>query len=83
MPLYRVINRETGETQEVEAPFAQTACEALGWMIGNCYVKPLKGGPLSGYTNRRQHINAKDETRAIARQHVLHPASAAEAKGWL
>ena len=30
---YRVMNRVTKEIYEVEAPYAQMACEKLGWMI--------------------------------------------------
>lgn len=47
MPRYRVTNRVTKETQEVEAPYAQVACERLGWMIGNCYVRCVREGPFS------------------------------------
>jgi len=56
MPLYRIKNRITGEVMEVEAPFAQTACEMAGWMIGDCYVQTLKEGPFtkSGKLKRRQ-----------------------------
>lgn len=47
MPRYRVTNRVTGETAEIEAPFAQDACEWLGWPIAMCYVKMLREGPFS------------------------------------
>ena len=47
VPRYRIENRITKEVVEVEAPFAQTACEKVGWAIGNCYVKLLKEGPFS------------------------------------
>ena len=47
MPEYRIENRVTKEIVKVEAPFAQTACEMVGWAIGDCYVKPLREGPFS------------------------------------
>lgn len=47
MPRYRVTNRITKETYEVEAPFAQDACERLGWLIRDCHVQLLREGPLS------------------------------------
>ena len=47
MPRYRVRNRITKETHEVEAPFAQDACERLNWMIGNCHVELLREGPYT------------------------------------
>ena len=47
MPRYRITNRVTGETAEVEAPYAQDACNRLGWMIGNCHVKLLREGPFT------------------------------------
>ena len=31
MPRYRVIHRETGETWEVEASFAEDARQVVGW----------------------------------------------------
>lgn len=47
MPRYRVTNRSTKETAEVEAPYAQDACQRLDWMIGDCYVKVLREGPFT------------------------------------
>jgi len=47
MPRYRIENRITKKIVEVEAPFAQTACEIVGWAIGNCYVKMLREGPFT------------------------------------
>ena len=41
MPRYLLQNRITKESRIVEAPFAQDACERVGWMIGDCYVKRL------------------------------------------
>ena len=38
LPRYRVIHRETGETWEVEAPFADDARRVVGWNVGTCRV---------------------------------------------
>lgn len=65
MPQYRVTNRITGEMDEIEAPFAQAACEMLNWLIGNCHVELLREGPftLSGWAMRRLHIAPENESR--------------------
>ena len=55
MPRYRVTNRVTKDAYEVEAPFAQTACDMLGWQIGNCHVQLLREGPFS---NLRVHLRS-------------------------
>lgn len=47
MPRYYVENRATGEAYEVEAPYAQDACERVKWMIGNCYIEVIREGPLT------------------------------------
>jgi len=52
MPTYRVTNRVTRERAEVEAPYAQTACERVGWMIGNCFVELIREGPYSDMGKR-------------------------------
>ncbi|MGQ9676554.1 MAG: hypothetical protein ACUVX1_12905 [Chloroflexota bacterium] len=39
--LYRVRHHLTGEEQTIGAESAQEACERLGWLIGNCYVRIL------------------------------------------
>ncbi len=38
---YKIMNRITHDTVEIEADSAQQACEVMGWMIGDCYVKCL------------------------------------------
>jgi len=62
---YRVTNNKTGEMEEIEAPYAQTACDILGWPIGDCNVTLLREGPfsLSGWAMRRLHITSEDEER--------------------
>ena len=47
MPCYRVTNRVSGEAYSVEAPYAQDACEALGWMIGDCHVHLVHESPFT------------------------------------
>lgn len=57
MPRYRVENRITKEVMEIEAPFAQAACEKAGWLIGNCYVKSLRKRP----SQKHQSPTREDE----------------------
>ena len=45
MPLYEIHNRVTKEMGRVECDNAQDACKALGWLIGDCYVRLLREGP--------------------------------------
>ena len=52
MPTYRITNRITKERAQVEAPFAQTACELLGWLIGHCHVELIREGPYSDMSKR-------------------------------
>jgi hypothetical protein len=40
---YQIGNRITGETKHVQAYSAQEACQKLGWLIGNCWVRRAKG----------------------------------------
>jgi len=55
MPRYRIENKITKEVVEVEAPFAQTACEKVGWSIGNCYIKLLKEGPFTNIKEKAKN----------------------------
>ena len=52
MPRYRIENRVTKEVVEVEAPFAQIACEMAGWVIGDCYTRLLREGPFTNIKER-------------------------------
>jgi len=47
MPLYLVTHRVTDEQARIEAPYAQDACNMLGWLIGDCHVKLLREGPFT------------------------------------
>jgi len=49
MPRYRVTHRATRRAFEVEAPFAQDACDQLGWLIGHCHVELLREGPYTHF----------------------------------
>ena len=62
MPRYRVRHRITGEEYEVEAPYAQDACERLGWMIGDCYVQLVREGPFTDITSRPQRTETKPKS---------------------
>ncbi len=61
MPLYRITNRITKETCQVEAPFAQDACERLGWVIGDCYVRLLKESPFTDLAAQPRCVEASHE----------------------
>jgi len=65
MPRYRVQNRITKEAYEVEAPFAQDACERLGWMIGDCFIELLREGPFSDITEPPQPIPNEPHQKLI------------------
>lgn len=69
MPRYRITNRVTKQVTEVEAPFAQDACDALGWPIGECHVRVVREGPYSDVSRRadlRTHANINDMSRRTA-----------------
>jgi len=59
VPRYRIENRVTKEVVELEAPFAQTACEMVGWAIGNCHVKLLREGPFTNIKEKSKASKAK------------------------
>ena len=39
MKLYRLMHRATGQFRDVEEASAQEACQAVGWLIGNTWVR--------------------------------------------
>jgi len=61
MPTYRITNRITKERAQVEAPFAQVACERLGWMIGHCHVELICESPYSDLSKRPLVIKPKQQ----------------------
>ena len=44
---YRVVHLDTGETWEVEAPFADDARRVVGWRIGACQITLVREAPLA------------------------------------
>lgn len=64
MSRYRITNRVSREGREVEAPHAQAACVACGWMIGECHVKLLREGPRDEAQERDQARPADEPRRA-------------------
>ena len=56
MPTYRITNRITKERAQVDAPFAQVACERLGWLIGNCHVELIREGPYSDIAKAPERV---------------------------
>jgi len=61
MPVYRVTNRITKETYEVEAPYAQNACEKVGWLIGDCHVQQLRETPFTDLSASPRRVEDKHE----------------------
>jgi len=61
MPLYQVTNKIMKETYQVEAPFAQDACERLGWMIDACSVELFKDSPFSSLSASPRPVVADHE----------------------
>ena len=41
---YRITNRVTNQTYEASAFSADEACQKLGWLIGDCYVREIGRG---------------------------------------
>jgi len=39
---YTIVNKVFNQEETIEADSAQEACDKLGWMIGNCWVKVVK-----------------------------------------
>lgn len=53
---YHILNRVTKEEVDIEAPSAQEACEKMGWMVGDCYVREIKE------KRENKPVLAQDET---------------------
>ena len=56
MPTYHVTHRATRETYELEAPYAQDACEALGGMVGDCHVHLVREAPFTDLSARPRRV---------------------------
>lgn len=39
MKWYRLMHRGTKQFRDIEAASAQEACQAAGWLIGDCWVR--------------------------------------------
>ncbi|NVM22983.1 MAG: hypothetical protein HWN68_14530 [Desulfobacterales bacterium] len=63
MPRYRVENKVTGDVYEVEAPYAQDACERLGWHIGFCHVKCIRDGPHTHLSQEPVKVSPGDSDK--------------------
>jgi len=59
---YRITNRITKEIQNIRALSAQEACEALGWLIGNCYVENRGASNSQRPIRRKQSIQKGKES---------------------
>jgi len=42
MKTYRVMHRETKDERTVDAKSAAEACQAMGWMPGECYIREVR-----------------------------------------
>lgn len=42
MKTYRVMHRETKDERTVDANCAAEACQAMGWMPGECYIREVR-----------------------------------------
>lgn len=42
MKTYRVMHRETKDERTVDAESAAEACQAMGWMPGECYIREVR-----------------------------------------
>jgi hypothetical protein len=50
--LYRLFHRVTKQFQDVEAESGQEACEKVGWLIGDVWVRVRTAGQYShGWSN--------------------------------
>ena len=47
MPRYQVVHRQTGETWEVEASYAEDARQVVGWPMDVCIVMIRHEGPFA------------------------------------
>jgi len=54
---YEVVHRPSQEKAFVEAESAQEACEAQGWMVGDCFVRSAKRGRASLSGSGSRHLN--------------------------
>ena len=70
MPRYRIHHRPSSGFREIEAPFAQEACNLAGWMIGDCHVEQIREGPLS-YLQQPEILTSTQKLRDLQTAHAL------------
>jgi len=70
MPRYRIKHRPSGGFREIEAPFAQEACNLAGWMIGNCHVDMVREGPTT-YPQQPEILTSTQQLRNLQTAHAL------------
>ena len=59
MKRYRLMNRKTKEFRDVDAPSAQEACEKVGWLIGDTWVREeTRGRYANGWKNITRRVAA-------------------------
>jgi hypothetical protein len=70
MPRYRIHHRPSSGFREIEAPFAQEACNLAGWMIGDCLVEQVREEPLS-YLQQPNILISTQQLRDLQTAHAL------------
>jgi len=59
MKCYRMYHRTLRKFQDVRANSAQEACETVGWMIGDCWVREeTRGKFANGWRNITRRVKA-------------------------
>lgn len=57
MKLYRLFHRITHEFRDVEAESAQEACDSVGWLIGDTWVREKTYGKYThGWSNITRRV---------------------------
>jgi hypothetical protein len=70
MPRYRIHHRPSSGFREIEAPFAQEACNLAGWMIGDCHVDMVREGPTT-YPLQPEILTSTQQLRDLQTAHAL------------
>jgi len=57
MKRYRLFHRVLKEFRDIEAESAQEACQQVGWLIGDVWVREASRGPhASGWRNITRRV---------------------------
>jgi hypothetical protein len=70
MPRYRIHHRPSHGFREIEAPFAQEACNLAGWMFGDCTVELVREGPTT-YPQQPEILTSTQQLRDLQTAHAL------------